>query len=145
MSSLLDEEKSETLVRTCRTALGETLRSVVFFTPSEYELLYLRQDLYDDEVDARPVKEFLIESERPLFGAGPEYSDLSQEHGSEPEIGEFEFTIRVFSEGYVVPVVTGDRGIIVTTDSTDIDSFEEFGVAVEQLLEHLDEIGAETE
>nr|WP_266077591.1 hypothetical protein [Haladaptatus caseinilyticus] len=40
------DEFADELVTTCRTGVGDTLRSVIYFTPKEFDLLYLRSDLY---------------------------------------------------------------------------------------------------
>jgi len=138
MSPLVDSETSDSLVSVCRTALGDSLRSVIYFTPDDFEFLYVRQDL-DTSEDVESVKAFFVESERPLFEAGPKYTELSTERRAEPEIGEYEFTIRIFSDGYIVPIIVGNRGVLTTTDSLDIDSFEEFAVALRRLLVDLDE------
>ena len=137
MSPLVDSDTSDSLVSVCRTALGDSLRSVIYFTPDEFEFLYVRQDLEAGE-DVEMVKAFFVESERPLFEAGPKYTELSTERRAEPEIGEYEFTIRVFSDGYIVPVIVEDQGVLTTTDSLEIDSFEEFAVALQRLLTDLD-------
>jgi hypothetical protein len=38
-------EMADSLVSATRTSLGDTLRSVVYFTPSAFDVLYVRQDL----------------------------------------------------------------------------------------------------
>ncbi|SFR67759.1 DUF7522 family protein [Halogeometricum limi] len=54
---------ADQLVSAARTGLGDTLRSVVYFTPSSFDLLYLRGDLYESPEDARPAKARLVEFE----------------------------------------------------------------------------------
>jgi hypothetical protein len=127
---------AEGLVRTCRTAVGDSLRSVVYFTPDEFEVLYLRQDLYlDDRERAREVKAEFVQSERVGFDERERYNKIAHEPGTEPDIGAYEFTIRVFSRGFVSRVIVGDHGVLLTTDALDVDVFEDLAVAVRSLLE----------
>ena len=39
------DDETEQLLRVCRTAIGDELRSVTYFSPNEYQHLYLRDDL----------------------------------------------------------------------------------------------------
>ena len=134
MTPELTAEYSDSLVALSRTALGDTLRSVVYFTPEEFEVLYLRSDLGLDPVRARTAKVDLVENERLGFSTQETYRDLTDEPGVEPSLGEYQFTLRAFSEGYVARVIVDDRGVLVTTDSMDIDAFEEFAVAARRTL-----------
>ena len=118
----------------CRTGIGDSLRSIIYFIPDKFELLYLRQDLYDDEDRARDAKERFVENERLGFASRETYNDLVAESESEPDIGEYEFTVRVFSEGFISRVLVGNEGIILTTDSIDMQDFETVAVALRVLL-----------
>ncbi|WP_129114971.1 DUF7522 family protein [Halegenticoccus tardaugens] len=126
---------ADSIVSTCRTAIGDSLRSVIYFTPEEFDLLYLRRDLYLDGAErAREVKSVFVENERLGFSSRETYSQLSMEPDTEPEIGEYEFTIRVFSDGFVNRVIVGDHGVILTTDGLDIDGFEDLAITLRKLL-----------
>ena len=128
------QEFTAGLVATCRTVLGESLRSVVYFTPDEYEVLYLRSDLHADPEEAREAKRELVENERLGFDSRETYGDLREAPGVAGSLGEYLFTVRGFTNGYLARVLSGEHGILVTTDSMDIDAFEEFSVAAERTL-----------
>lgn len=126
---------AESIVNTCRVTLGDSLRSVVFFTPDDAELLYLRSDLYEgDEERAQTVKYAFVENERLGFTSQETYKELATQPLTEPDIGLYEFTIRVFSDGFVSRVIVGDHGVLLTTDSLDIASFEDKAVAIRKML-----------
>lgn len=134
MSSELTTESADSIVATVRTALGDSTRCIVWFTADEFSVCYLRSDLTRDGAGPRKLMHFFVENERGGFETGSLYSDLSKAPEGEPEIGEYGFTIRVFDDGFVVPIITGDQGVLVTTDGIDMDSFEEAAVAVRRLL-----------
>ncbi|WP_254536928.1 DUF7522 family protein [Halomarina litorea] len=125
---------SDSVVGTARTGLGDALRAVVAFTPEDCTPLYLRSDLRDEERDVRPDIERFVAIERGVFAERDGYGDLATTSGAEPAIGEYEATIRLFSEGFVGRVVVGDRGVLLTTDEMDIDAFEEVSVALRKVL-----------
>ncbi|MFW6354166.1 MAG: DUF7522 family protein [Verrucomicrobiota bacterium] len=54
------------------------------------------------------------------------------------ELGEYEFTIRVFEHGYLTRVIVGDRGVFVTTDEMARDRFEELAAAMRGVLREVD-------
>lgn len=135
MATLVTDDVAESLVNTCRVTVGDTLRSVIYFTPEEYELLYVRSDLYDGDEDAmRRVKSTFVENERMGFRDSKTYTRLANEPDVEPDVGEYEFTIRVFTDGFVSRVIVGDRGVIVTSDGIEMDSFEDMAVAIRRML-----------
>ena len=125
---------SESLVSACRTAVGDDLRSLVYFTPDTFEVLYTRSDLYADDERERAVRAVFVENERSGFDVEPLYTELSAEGGAEPALGEYEFTIRVFEDGFVTRVIVGDHGVLTTTDGLDVDAFKEVSVTVRKLL-----------
>ncbi|KTG27799.1 DUF7522 family protein [Haloferax profundi] len=139
-SSSIDVSQTFTdaIVSTVRTTLGDSLRSVVYFTRDDFETLYIRQDLYGgDEAKIRSAKGALVENERAAFGPQETYGTAGTDsEGTEgPEFGEYEFTLRVFSDGFVGRAVVGDHGVIVTTDELEFSEFEEMEVAICQILE----------
>jgi hypothetical protein len=125
---------ADALVSLSRTALGDTLRSVVRFTPEDFEVLYLRSDLGVEPSAAREAKHALVENERLGFSTRETYRTLTDEPGVEPSLGEYLFTLRTFTDGYVARVNDGEEGVLVTTDAMDIDAFEEFAVAARRAL-----------
>ncbi|MWG33007.1 DUF7522 family protein [Halomarina oriensis] len=125
---------SDSLVSTARAGIGDTLRSVIYFTPVTFEVLYLRKDLYDDEAAAREVKGRLVDVERSGFVDGSAYSSLGPGGTDGPTFGEYEFTLRVFRDGFVSRVIVGDHGVLLTTDEVDVGDFEEVAVTLRKLL-----------
>jgi hypothetical protein len=119
----------------CRTAVGDSLRSVIHFTREDSDLLYLRKDLYgDDRRRALEVKAGLIERERVGFTPYEQYEPHSAGAGSDPVLGDYEFTVRVFTDGYVCRVIAGDHGLLLTAEELDVDRIEEVAIALRGLL-----------
>ena len=112
----------EELTSVCRTAIGDDLRSITYFTPEAAEQLYLREDLEQSaDVDA------FAENERLGF--------TSQDTYGETELGDYLFTIRAFEWGYLTRVIVDDHGVFVTTDPLRMTEFEEVATAVASVLE----------
>lgn len=120
MVDVSDELKDE-LVRSCRTTVGDELRSVTYFDASDEEQIYLRDDL----TAGADIVGF-ADNERLGFRSQSVYS------GS--ELGEYQFTIRVFEHGYLTRVIADDHGAFVTTNGLRMDRFEELASAVRTVL-----------
>ena len=118
----LPDELAEELVRSCRTAVGDELRSVTYFDEHGERQLYLRDDL---SAGADIVG--FADNERMGFRSQSVYADS--------ELGAYRFTIRVFEHGYLTRVIAGDRGAFVTTDELSMERFEELATAVSAILE----------
>ncbi|EFW90338.1 hypothetical protein ZOD2009_19813 [Haladaptatus paucihalophilus DX253] len=132
----IDEEFAEEIATTCRTGIGDTLRSVIHFTPDGFDLLYLRSDLHGGDRDvAKERKSVFVENERLGFDTHETYRRLADE-GFEPAIGEYELTIRAFSDGFVSRVIVGDHGVLLTSDSLHIADFEDVAVSLRTMLTH---------
>lgn len=116
------ESLATELVSACRTAVGEELRSVTYFTEETTEQLYLRGDL---EADADLVG--FADNERLGFRSQSLY------RGS--ELGTYRYTIRAFDHGYLTRVIVDDQGAFVTTDPMAIDRFDELAAAVRGVFE----------
>ncbi|MFC4540555.1 hypothetical protein ACFO5R_01280 [Halosolutus amylolyticus] len=127
------DDLADSLVTASRTSLGDTLRSVVYFTPSEFDVLYVRQDLYDSPTDSRGVKSQLVDFELVGFAEAPVRSSLSIADGDRG-IGQYEFTVRFHEDGFVVRKLVGNVGVLLTADSMDVTAFEEAAHAIERLL-----------
>lgn len=112
---------ADELVRACRTAIGDRLRSITHFTDDEIEQLYLRSDL---EGDADLVG--FAEAERRGFHLQSLYQPS--------ELGDYRFTIRTFERGYLTRVIVGQEGVFVTTDDLSMNRFNELAAAVESVL-----------
>ena len=120
----ISEAEAEELVSAARTTVGEELRSIAYFTEETVEQLYLRADL---EEGADLVG--FAEEERLGF--------RSQRAYRETELGDYQFTIRVFDQGYLTRVIHGEHGVWVTTDAMSIDRFEELASAIGAILREL--------
>lgn len=119
--STADADVEEQLVSACRTAIGDELRSITYFTEDEEEQIYLRQGL---EAGADVVG--FTDNERLGFRTQAVYQNT--------ELGEYRFTIRVFEHGYLTRVIVGHHGAFVTTDEMDMDLFKELASAVRTVL-----------
>ncbi|MBX0285536.1 DUF7522 family protein [Haloarcula salinisoli] len=124
---------ADSVVSAARTSLGDTLRSVVYFTPGAMDVLYVRQDLYESRQRAVEAKARLVEFERVGFAEAPVRTALSPPT-AEDGIGAYDFTVRVHGEGFVVRVLADDDGVLLTTDDMDVEAFEEAAVAIRRFL-----------
>lgn len=122
MPADLTPNQRSKLVRTARTVVGDDLRSLACFTEDAFEQLYLRDDL-DQSADLVGF----AESERLGFRSQNTYRNT--------QLGDYEFTIRVFEHGYLVRTIVDEHGVWVTTDSMPIDRFEELATALQIVLE----------
>ncbi|WP_290818746.1 hypothetical protein [Halovivax sp.] len=121
-SGLLPAETAERIVVACRTAVGDSTRSITYFTRDDFEQLYLRDDL---ERDA-DLSTFIGHEWRGFQTARAAYE------GS--EVGDYEYTIRVFENGFLVRVTTEREGVFVTTDGLTMKDFEELATALDAVL-----------
>jgi len=115
----------EELLTAARTATGDELRSLTYFTENDVDQLYLRGDL-DQTADLVGF----AENERKGFHAQSLYADS--------QLGEYTFTVRVFENGYLTRVIANEHGVWVTTDSMEIDRFEELASALASILRSFD-------
>ncbi|MFC6905211.1 DUF7522 family protein [Halalkalicoccus tibetensis] len=121
----IDPEQVDELISVCRTTVGDELRSVTYFTEEEVEQVYLRSDL---ERTADLVG--FADHERMGFRSQSAYRDT--------QLGEYGATIRMFEYGFLTRVIEGEHGVWVTTDSMDIDRFEELSSALKSVLGEYD-------
>lgn len=122
-SELLPDEAAEQIVASARTAIGDSLRSVTYFTKDDYEQLYLREDL---ERDA-DLSTFIGHEWRGFKTAQNAYEGT--------ELGDYNYTIRVFDNGFLVRVTHDREGVLVTTDGLTVKDFEEVATALNAFLE----------
>ena len=120
---LLTDRARDHLTRVCRTALGDSLRSVTYFDKTDYTQVYLREDLSQDA----DLTSFI----------GTEWHDFNttQDAYSGSELGEYRYTIRVFENGFLVRVTLDEGGVFVTTDGITMKDFETVVTAIRSLLE----------
>ncbi|MBX0323062.1 hypothetical protein EGH21_08490 [Halomicroarcula sp. F13] len=125
---------ADSVVSTARTSIGDSLRSVIYFTPSAMDLLYVRRDLYESRESALEAKSRLVEFERVGFAEAPVRTALAVPAEAE-SIGAYEFTVRIHEDGFVVRVLGADAGVLLTTDGIDVDAFEDAATAITSLLD----------
>lgn len=118
----IDAGRADELVSACRTTVGDQVRSVTYFTPDDFRQLYLRSDLESDA----DLSGF-VEHESFGFQANTAYRDS--------ELGDYEYTIRVFENGFLVRVMTDREGVFITTDGLTLRDFDEVAAAVGALLD----------
>lgn len=128
----IDDHLADRIVSGSRTSLGDLLRSVLYFIPSDFDVLYVRQDLYESSEAARPFKQMLVEFEQVGFAEAPIRTAISK--GEVSSIGPYDFTVRFHRDGFVVRTIEGNHGVILTTDSMDIAAFEEASSLIRKLL-----------
>ncbi|ELK45823.1 hypothetical protein D320_20991, partial [Haloferax sp. BAB-2207] len=51
------------------------------------------------------------------------------------ELGDYEYTIRVFENGYLVRITVEDFGVFVTTDGISMQDFEALAAATTEILD----------
>ncbi len=121
-SQLLDDGTAETIVRLCRTTVGDHLRSATYFTRDDYEQLYLRDDL-EQNADL-------------MAFIGNEWYGFTttEESYKDSELGEYKYTIRAFENGYLVRFTTDHDGIFLTSDGLTTRRFDEVTAALREVL-----------
>jgi len=119
--NLVDPSLEEQLVSACRTAVGDSLRSITYFTSDAYEQVYLRSDL---EADADLAAS--VEHESEGFDIQSAYT--------ETELGSYQYTLRVFENGFVTRVIADDHGVFVTTDGITVRRSKEVTEAIRSTL-----------
>jgi hypothetical protein len=121
-SHLLADETADQIVTTSRTAIGDSLRSVTYFTRDDYDQLYLREDLKQDA----DLTSFI----------GHEWHDFKTAHAAYEgsELGDYDYTIRAFNNGYLVRVGDEREGVFVTTDGLTMQDFENVASSIKEVL-----------
>lgn len=125
-SHLVSAEFADAIVTTAQSEMGEELRSLTYFSRSDFDQLYLRTDL---ERDA-DLNTFVGQEWRGYRNLRDSY------HGS--ELGNYRFTLRVFENGYLIRIATDRRGVLVTSDKLGVERCER---TADALLEVLDGAG----
>ncbi|WP_456071282.1 DUF7522 family protein [Haladaptatus caseinilyticus] len=54
-------------------------------------------------------------------------------------MGEYGFTVRAFSDGFVSRVIVGEHGVLLTSEQLHIADFEEVAVSLRKMLTEYDE------
>ncbi|AQL43455.1 hypothetical protein BV210_12475 [Halorientalis sp. IM1011] len=122
-TTIVDEAFAEKLVTTARTAAGDSLRSLTYFTRSNFEQLYLREDL---ERDA-DLDSFIGHEWRGFKNTTDAYRGT--------ELGEYRYTIRVFENGFLLRVTSDRDGVFLTTDGATIRDFNSYVTAIKEVLD----------
>jgi hypothetical protein len=121
-SDLIDPQTTDHLVRTARTAVGDSLRSVTYFTRDDFEQIYLRDDLEQDA----DLSTFIGNEWRGFR--------ITQDAYEGSELGNYNYTIRVFDHGFLVRVTSEREGVFVTTDGLSMQDFESLASAIREFL-----------
>ncbi len=122
-TTIVDEAFAEKLVTTARTAAGDSIRSLTYFTRSNFEQLYLRDDL---ERDA-DLDSFIGHEWRGFKNTTDAYRGT--------ELGEYRYTIRVFENGFLLRVTSDRDGVFLTTDGATIRDFNSYVTAIKEILD----------
>jgi hypothetical protein len=126
-AQLLSPELADEIVTTARTATGDSLRSVTYFTRTDFDQLYLRDDLEQDA----DLSTFVGHEWRG-------YRDTDNAYQTS-ELGAYGFTVRAFENGYLLRVAADRRGVLITTDGLSMQSYEEIAEALNRLLREHEE------
>ena len=118
---LVSAELADQLVSACRTSVGDNLRSITYFTRGDFEQVYLRSDL-ESNADLAGF----VELESDGFRASTAY------RGS--ELGNYNYTVRAFENGYLTRVTVDGGGVFVTSDSLSLHSAEDVAAALRGVL-----------
>ncbi|MEF8782887.1 MAG: hypothetical protein V5A39_03695 [Haloarculaceae archaeon] len=121
-SQLLSDQLAEQIVTTARTATGDSLRSVTYFTRSDFDQLYLRGDLEQDA----DLNTFVGHEWRGYRETQNAYQNS--------ELGRYKFTVRAFDNGYLLRVAVDRKGVLITTDGLSMQSYEEIAEALQRML-----------
>lgn len=98
----ISDETPDSILSATRTSLGDTLRSVGYFTPSSFDLLYVRQDRYPSDGPAREPKAQLVRLEQVGFAdqsVGPRLHTATTGRTSDPTTSPSGFTTTDSSSG----------------------------------------------
>lgn len=121
-NTLLSRESGERLTSTARAVLGDSLRSVTYFTRTEFDQVYLRSDLERDaDMDS-------------FIGHEWQAFQMTQDTYGESELGDYQYTIRTFENGFLIRVATEDEGVFVTTDGLTLRDFDDVATALRETL-----------
>lgn len=126
LDPVISAEQASSLHSVCRTTVGDELRSITYFTPNDVEQIYLRSDL-ERTADLTGFAEV----ERMGYESQAAYRNS--------QLGEYRGTVRMFENGFLTRVISGEHGVWVTTDGMSIDRFEELVVALRSVLSSFDE------
>lgn len=119
---LLEPSLREQLLSACRTGVGDSLRSITYFTDEDFEQIYLRSDL-ESNVDLTGF----VELESDGFHAQAAY------RGS--ELGDYRYTVRAFENGYLTRVTADHHGVFLTTDGLTLRRSEEVAESLASVLQ----------
>ena len=121
-NTLLSEEAADRLTSTARAVLGDSLRSATYFTRTEYDQVYLRSDLERDaDLDS-------------FIGHEWQAFQMAQDTYGSSELGEYEYTIRKFENGFLIRIATEEEGVFVTTDGLTLRDFDDVAIALRETL-----------
>lgn len=121
---MLSDDDMDHLVDACIEVADDAVRSIVYFTETDFDQIYLR-----DYLSADADIQAFVENERVGF-------DRVATH-ERSELGRYEYTIRRFREGYLVRILSGEHGVYVTTNQMPIEQYDQLADKIKQELEAL--------
>lgn len=122
-TSLLTDARADKLIEPCRERAGDGLRSIAYFTASDYEQLFLRDDL---EQDADLTT---------FIGLERRESDITENAYRGTELGEHTYTLRRFENGFLLRVATPSNGVFVTTDDLTLAVFDDLAAVLDDVID----------
>lgn len=121
-TTLLPEAASDRLVRMCQDIAGDRLRSVTYFTHDDFDQLFLRDDL---ERGADLAS---------FIGFEWRESWITEDAYQGTELGEHQFTLQAFENGYLLRIETESEGVFVTLDRPSADILDEMATTMSDVL-----------
>lgn len=122
-STLLTDGATDRLVEAARDIAGDRLRSATYFTKDDFEQLYLREDL-ERGADLTT-----------FIGLEWRESDITGNAYEGTELGEHQFTLRRFENGYLLRVTTDRGGVFVTLNGLSLEGFDDVANALREALD----------
>lgn len=125
MSTLVSGSDADRFVDVSKEVAGDRLRSVTYFTKDDFEQLFLREDL-ERGADLTT-----------FIGLEWRESDITENAYQGTELGEHQFTLRRFDNGYLLRVACDRAGVFVTVDGLSLDRFDELAAELDEILESM--------
>ncbi len=122
-TGILTSDAADRFTTICQDAVGEELRSITYFTRDDFTQLYLRDDL-----ERNADLETFVGNEWRGF-------KVTQAAYEGSELGQYQYTIRAFENGYLLRVTSEREGVFVTTDDLSLEEFEDLATVLGETLD----------
>ena len=120
---VFSDGRADRIVEPCLEQAGDRLRSVTYFTGTDYEQLYLRDDLTQDA----DLTTFI--------GLEWRESDITENAYHGTELGEHVYTLRRFENGYLLRVASEHHGVFVTLDGLELADFDDLASVLDDVVD----------